>query len=402
MARIADPSLSYSVIDTRFSRKTMALKVRLKFGTLGHLMLYEVIAWINEGKGCYAEYNEDTAMTFAADRLGRLEHTQQVEEILKYMVEVGFFDKRAFDEDKILTSKGIVKRWATAKRNPDAYELPPSVIRLMDNGEGGINTASIPENVHLSRNNGNKCAKNGIPATQTCINPATTGINAGFTGFLQHKRALIPQQRGLMQDLRDSCNTNVQESPLERDKSSNLLQESHKVKESKVKESKVIYNIPPSSAQARAYVRVREGPETDEPAEEAVTHGEPVTPDKPTQSRFSVKDREAAEAKINLWNEITRGTDRTYTEFYPPESLIASIVDRLRKTPDEETWVKVYTNARDDLGFPWTLHAVFAKPTTFDQLKVTVDRTARARDKPARFGMDKPGFGKQGYYTKQE
>ena len=85
-----------------------------------------------------------------------------------------------------------------------------------------------------------------------------------------------------------------------------------------------------------------------------------------------------------------------------PESLIASIVDRLRKTPDEETWVKVYTNARDDLGFPWTLHAVFAADHVRPARRSPWTEPARARDKPARFGMDKPGFGKQGYYTKQE
>ena len=137
MPRIQNPGIAYSVIDTDYTRKELAIKIRVKFGLIGHLVLFEVINWINEGKGCYAEYTEGTAATFAMTRLGSLEHAEKVDEIFRFMLEIGFFDEGAFRRDRILTSEGIVKRWALAKRRPESYDLPDSIREIMKNAEIG-------------------------------------------------------------------------------------------------------------------------------------------------------------------------------------------------------------------------------------------------------------------------
>ena len=130
MPRPTNPGLDYSQIDVSYARKSLSLRIRQKFGMLGHVMLYEVIAWINEGKGCYAEYNEDTPAQFATTRLFDLSMTDRVKEVFDFMLDCGFFDRACFERDKILTSPGIVNRYLQAKRRVYLDDLPDSVKEL--------------------------------------------------------------------------------------------------------------------------------------------------------------------------------------------------------------------------------------------------------------------------------
>ena len=114
---------------------------------------------------------------------------------------------------------------------------------------------------------------------------------------------------------------------------------------------------------------------------------------------YTPEEHKEAERRIELWNQITKGTGAEYTEFYPQESLISRMIDRIRQEPREEIWRRVFENARDE-PFRWTLPAVFNKPGNFDQLKITIQKPTGGASKspPERFGMDRPGFGKEGYY----
>ncbi len=136
MARPTKPGLDYSQIDTDFSRKELAMKVRRKFGLEGLAVLYETIVWINEGKGCYVECESVAAAAelFATTRLFDLNKCDWVESIFEFMLEIGFFDANALVQDKILTSEGIARRWFEAKKSgweskkrPCPYALPESV-----------------------------------------------------------------------------------------------------------------------------------------------------------------------------------------------------------------------------------------------------------------------------------
>ena len=136
MGRPKDLSTKFSAIDTDYSQKGLSIKIRLKFKMLGHLTLFEVLNWINSGKGCYAECEDmtDTAVAFAITRLGSIDYAGDVEDIFRYMIEIGFFDKNAYGRDKILTSKGIVKRWieAKSKSDPASFDLPESVREMVE------------------------------------------------------------------------------------------------------------------------------------------------------------------------------------------------------------------------------------------------------------------------------
>ena len=115
MANVANAKLKYTPIDAGFSRKPMCLMIRAKFGILGQAMAYEVLAWITESGGCYAEWNDDKPAEFASTRMFDLSLIGKVREVFEFMVEIGFFDQTAFKAG-FLTSEGIVKRWWRAKK----------------------------------------------------------------------------------------------------------------------------------------------------------------------------------------------------------------------------------------------------------------------------------------------
>ena len=121
-------------------------------------------------------------------------------------------------------------------------------------------------------------------------------------------------------------------------------------------------------------------------------------PENAETTPYSDEERQQAEKYISLWNEITAGTDREFTDFYTPEILITSMIDRIRQEPREEIWRRVFVNARDE-PFRWTLPAVFNKPDNFNQLKISIKPREKAiAGRPDRFGSDRPGFGKVEYY----
>ena len=151
-----DLSTEFSAIDTDYSQKGLSIKIRLRFGMLGHLTLFEVLNWINADKGCYAECEDmtDTAVAFAITRLGSIDYAGKVEEIFRYMLEIGYFDPEVYTKEHILTSEGIVKRWAKAKRRsgPETFDLPECVREILERLVTE-NAKSVTENAkHVTEN----------------------------------------------------------------------------------------------------------------------------------------------------------------------------------------------------------------------------------------------------------
>lgn len=166
MARPAKPELDYSAIDCNFSRKSLSLKIRRKFGLEGLAVLYEVIVWINGEKGCYVECESvsEAAEMFATTRLFDLNRCEWVEEVFSFMLEIGFFDPKAFVADKVLTSEGITRRWYNAKKQnwefknrSCPYLLPPSVLAYLNGLEEenqsleSSKLENLPPNCHKAK-----------------------------------------------------------------------------------------------------------------------------------------------------------------------------------------------------------------------------------------------------------
>ena len=196
MGREFKPGLDRTQFDTNFARKPASLRIRQKFGLEGLAVLYEVIVWINEDKGCYVEAPtiRTAAENFAMTRLFDVSKIGWVEEVFEEMLEVGFFDREAFESDKILTSEGIVRRWILAKRHPESYPLPASVQRFRN--EQSDETTSTET------------------AQQRDINPQQSDIKT-------QQRDINPQQSTQRKEKKRKVQTNKQTNKTREEKCSN-------------------------------------------------------------------------------------------------------------------------------------------------------------------------------------
>lgn len=196
------PGLDRTQFDTNFARKSASLSIRQKYGLEGLAVLYEVIVWINEEKGCYAEAPtlRTAAENFAMTRLFDVTKIDWVMDVFGFMLEIGFFDPEAFEKDQILTSKGIVRRWYSAKRNPDSYPLPESILAYWVDEPPTENEQQCAENEQQIQENEQQCAEN-------CNNAAkekkrkekykqTNKQTKARGELLQHDSDAIPGQPG--------------------------------------------------------------------------------------------------------------------------------------------------------------------------------------------------------------
>ncbi len=177
MGRPYKPGLDRTQFDVGYSRKPDSLRIRQKFGLEGLAVLYEVLTWINEGKGCYAEASdlETAAFEFATTRLFDVSKIDWVKEVFSFMLDIGFFDRAAFEKDRVLTSQGIVSRWWRAKRDPDSYPLPESVLAYIPDKEA-------PESQEPAENetysNQQQPDNNPQQSYKNCNNSSKTAITA--------------------------------------------------------------------------------------------------------------------------------------------------------------------------------------------------------------------------------
>ncbi|MBR2694151.1 MAG: DUF4373 domain-containing protein [Thermoguttaceae bacterium] len=156
------PGIPYSSINVDMARGEKSLVIRQRFGALGLAMLYDVIAWINEGKGCWAKWTDQTPFDYAMTRLYDLSLADKAREIFLLMVEIGWFDKEAFRADSVLTSETIVERYLIAKRRPRLDKMPESVRKIAESilerekDNSANNTPNSANNTPNSANNHTK------------------------------------------------------------------------------------------------------------------------------------------------------------------------------------------------------------------------------------------------------
>ena len=176
-------SLDYVCVYTDFTSGRKALMIRKKFGLLGHAMLSEVIAWIGALEGWYADWTEETADLFATTRMFDLSISDQVRDVLLYMVEIGFFSPAAFKEHRVLTSPILYKLWVKAKEGA-ARKAKISVQKYLDQcvPEGSklwkIRETLIAENPDFFAQTPEKNAQTPEKTPQT---PEKNAQNAGFS-----------------------------------------------------------------------------------------------------------------------------------------------------------------------------------------------------------------------------
>lgn len=167
--------LDYFPLDIDFFDDEKIVAVGLEYGIKGEFTAIRLLCEIYRN-GYYIQWSEPVRIMLCQKLKGV--SSNLLEQIVGRLVHWGFFDKALFDSDKILTSRGIQKRYFTSYNNRTTKNLP----YLLETEEGrneercgvqGERNSSCPSNgrsnaVRESRkapqNNSNESSKIGNTA----------------------------------------------------------------------------------------------------------------------------------------------------------------------------------------------------------------------------------------------
>lgn len=146
MARPIKQGLDYFPLDVGFLRDLKVRRIIKACGLPSISILLCLLSNIYKDKGYYLQWDSDQAF-LVADDIGTSEDA--VMEVVKKALQVGFFDKRMWEEYQILTSKGIQSRYFfIAGRNQKksiSYDARFALISVNTRGNS-INTRVNPVN----------------------------------------------------------------------------------------------------------------------------------------------------------------------------------------------------------------------------------------------------------------
>ena len=130
MARPKKNGLDYFPIDVDIFDDEKVIPVSSEFGTKGDGILIRVLCAIYRN-GYYVEYS-DAFIFKIAKQAG--ENYDTVFDVVSGLVKWGFFDRYMFETFKVLTSRGIQKRWmeATRKRVVEYEKLEFWLLNIED------------------------------------------------------------------------------------------------------------------------------------------------------------------------------------------------------------------------------------------------------------------------------
>ena len=111
MARPMKDGISYFSFDVDFLNDIKVRKIKRQFGNDGIVVVISLLANVYRDRGYYMPWDEDTAFV-VADEVNVDEDV--VASVVAKALEVGMFDQEMYDKHKILTSRGIQKRFLKA------------------------------------------------------------------------------------------------------------------------------------------------------------------------------------------------------------------------------------------------------------------------------------------------
>ncbi|WP_338231623.1 Lin1244/Lin1753 domain-containing protein [Companilactobacillus muriivasis] len=120
MARPIKKGIDYFPLDVTFLRDMKIRKIRKACGDTAITMLIYLLGTIYQDEGYYMKWDDDVRF-LVADDVGASESA--VDELVNKALKVDFFNKKMFDDHKILTSHGIQTRYQQA-----AYKKKDSSI----------------------------------------------------------------------------------------------------------------------------------------------------------------------------------------------------------------------------------------------------------------------------------
>ncbi len=147
MARPIKQGLDYFPLDVDFFQDEKIVSITGKFGLKGQITVLHLLGAIYRVSGYFLRWDELTQAKLLAELPGISE--QLLDDIVNYLVRWDFFDEVLFCSAKVLTSKGIQKRYFEAVKRRTVQSGLPYLIP--ERGSTQTNTTDIGRNDENTR-----------------------------------------------------------------------------------------------------------------------------------------------------------------------------------------------------------------------------------------------------------
>lgn len=153
---MAKSGIDFFPLDVALDKKFELIEA--EFGLTGFGVVVHLLQEIYGGEGYYIEWTEEVALLFAR-RIGL--GGSVVSEIAEASIRRGMFDKEKYDEYRVLTSRGIQKRYFEAVSRRKVLEVDFNILL--------VDVAQICPNVDIRAKNVNISFKNADISKQSKV-----------------------------------------------------------------------------------------------------------------------------------------------------------------------------------------------------------------------------------------
>ena len=147
MARPVKEGLDYYPLNADFMSDIKVRRLIRSFGSKSIGVVIALLGMIYGDKGYYILLNDDVAFIISEQTL---EDEGLVNQIINKLIEIEFFDKNLYEKHRVLTSKGIQKRFISAtERRKDVKLITKYNLVNVDNNPSSdvVNVCNNPVNV---------------------------------------------------------------------------------------------------------------------------------------------------------------------------------------------------------------------------------------------------------------
>ena len=147
MARPVKEGLDYYPLNADFMSDIKVRRLIRSFGSKSIGVVVALLGMIYGDKGYYILLNDDVAFIISEQTL---EDEELVNQIINKLIEIEFFDKNLYEKHRVLTSKGIQKRFISAtERRKDVNLITKYNLVNVDNNSSSdvVNVYNNPVNV---------------------------------------------------------------------------------------------------------------------------------------------------------------------------------------------------------------------------------------------------------------
>lgn len=143
MARPLKKGLDYFPLDVDLIHNIKIRKIMRACGAQSVAVLVDLLGSIYGDEGYYMQWDDDSCF-LVADDVGTSEAA--VQEIVAKAVQVGFFDSGMYDNQSILTSKGIQERYRMAAKKKKDSSIDPKfrLLKTVSSAQNGVSDVDNP------------------------------------------------------------------------------------------------------------------------------------------------------------------------------------------------------------------------------------------------------------------